>query len=149
MDTTIATETTNEAPKDKRGVQFGEVRVRQHERILNRRASAKYAGLELGWGHRASDHILVDDFEHAKEIEHHKEHKHQGFERLQRLIKYGYTPKDVLELEKEKKRKLELREKGMKVAEEDEDLDFLEPKTQTPHACNRHQGFLHMFGKNK
>lgn len=38
----------NTSMDESKGVSFGEVRVRVHERILNRRASAMYAGLELG-----------------------------------------------------------------------------------------------------
>jgi cupin superfamily acireductone dioxygenase involved in methionine salvage len=120
------TETTNKPPsnspkaaKGKKGISFGEVRVREHERILNHRPSAKYADLAMGWAHHASEHHLVDDFEKIKEEEHHKKKKHKEHERLQVLAKYGYSTKDVLTLEKDKKKALERREKG--IPEEPED----------------------------
>lgn len=109
---------STETPPKKKGISFGEVRVREHERILNPRASSLYAGLELGWSHRSSLRYQVDDFEKKKEIDHNttsKQKKKQGFERLQALAKYGYNPKDVVSLEQQKKTHLELREKGIEV----------------------------------
>lgn len=101
-----------------KAVSFGEVRVRQHERILARRASEVYAKLEIGWAHNSSSHCLVDDFEKEKRAlkdNHDREHKYREFERLQTLAKYGYTTRDILALEKEKKQALLLRTKGIEV----------------------------------
>lgn len=131
----------NTTHHENKGVSFGEVRVREHERILNPRASSRYAGLELGWAHQAnSDHILVDEYEKIKETEHHEKKQHRDFERLQKLLKYGYSTKDVLALEQEKKRKLELREKGIEAPDEDKDYSFLDAN-KPKHGLKKFFGF--------
>lgn len=108
-------------------VSFGEVRVRQHERILTRRASAVYAKLEIGWAHSSSSHCLVDEFEkekqHALKDNSTREHKYREFERLQTLAKYGYTTRDILALEKEKKHALMLRAKGIEAPDPEEEQE--------------------------
>jgi hypothetical protein len=65
----------------KKGISFGEVRIQEHEHIINHRPSARYANLTLGWVHHASERLLVDDFERIKEEEHHQKKKHRDHER--------------------------------------------------------------------
>jgi hypothetical protein len=141
MQTAVTNTTTNEPPEDtttdkkpaednpkpaKKGISFGEVRVREHERVLNTRPSARYADLTLGWAHHSSQHYVLDDFEKIKEEEHHEKKKHKHFERVQVLAKYGYAPKDVITLEKDKKKAMERREKG--VIEEEPEYIEAKPK---------------------
>jgi cupin superfamily acireductone dioxygenase involved in methionine salvage len=118
-----AEENSTKSAKSK-GISFGEVRVREHERVLNTRSSARYADLTLGWAHHGSKHYVIDDFEKLKEEEHHEKKRHKHYERVQVLSKYGYSPKDVITLEEDKKKVMEKREKGI-IAEESE---YIEPK---------------------
>jgi len=104
--------TTGKASRNSGGVQFGEVRIREHERVMKKRVSDIYAGLEIGWGHQSSRHMTVDDFEDLKIEEHHEKHRNQKHERLKVLTKYGYSAKEVLDLEKKRANLSEQRKLG-------------------------------------
>ena len=124
-------------------VSFGEVRIRQHERILNTRPSCNFADLTLGWRHHSSIRQNLDDYEQQKEVSQQQQQSSSsstmktsscslsssslssmptattscsvnritGPERLQKLNEYGYTAKEVLRLEKEKKQAIRQRKK--------------------------------------
>ena len=124
-------ETSTPTTKKKKGIRFGEVRVREHERILNRRVSAEYAELDMGWAHRTSYRLGVDDFEQLKiQEEDDKDGSPKGHspsvhskrlanhERRQVLAKYGYKPKEVFDLEQKKKEIKENQDKGIPQPEE-------------------------------
>lgn len=67
----------------------------------------------MGWNHRSSVHYGVDDFEQKKIDEHHEKKKLQFYDRLQVLAKYGYSMKDVIAAEKDRKETVERREQGL------------------------------------
>lgn len=117
-DTTSGDETQGDPPARSKGVSFGEVRVRQHERVLKTRTSDLYAGLQLGWNFKGSERFPVDDYEKKKEEEHHETHRNKSFERIKVLKEYGYSVDEVLSVEDKKKRNLDLRNRGIAVPED-------------------------------
>ena len=107
------TENSEEEKKKKKGgIQFGEVRVREHERVLDKRTSTMN-GLALGWAHRTSTRFDIDDFEQKKIEENHEKKKLKHYERVQVLSKYGYKPKDVIKAEQDRKKVSERRHQGL------------------------------------
>ena len=118
LDDTLCTPIANIPIKtSRRSVEFGKVRVRNHERVLNRRASSCYASLDIGWAYGGiSDHFDIDEFEDIKKETQDKEQevakKRESFEgpikkpkdheRLAVLTKYGYSPREVLKMERVK-----------------------------------------------
>lgn len=143
-ETIVQEEDKKKKTKKTGGVQFGEVRIRKHERVLKTRVSDIPNGLELGWKHQQSERLAVDEYEKIKEEthphhdphDHYYKHKQNKFERMQVLAKYGYSPKEIVALEEEKKKNLQLRNQGVKVPEV---VDFHEApgKSEKKHGLFR------------
>ena len=106
---------TKKKKKKAGGISFGEVRVREHERVLDKCTSKRY-GLAIGWGHQASTHHVVDDFEQKKVDENHSgvlKKKVKDYERLQKVSGYGYKTKEVMKGEKIRIENKQRRDKGL------------------------------------
>ena len=102
------------------GISFGEVRVREHERVLDKMTSKKF-GLGIGWGHQSSTHHILDDFEQKKVEENHAgiiKKKVRDNARMQTLSRYGMTTKEIVKEDKKRETTKERFEQGLDAPEE-------------------------------
>mmetsp|Transcript_19358 Transcript_19358/g.29886 ORF Transcript_19358/g.29886 Transcript_19358/m.29886 type:complete len:163 (+) Transcript_19358:129-617(+) len=117
LDATSTTTADSSCP-GKKGVSFGVIRVREHERILVDGADDDvYACLAIGWGHTRSSHrCLVDEMEEMKSAESTasasscpSSQRHSASERVKVLNEYGFPLQEVMRHEAKKKKSCALR----------------------------------------